>query len=156
MHSRSLKAPDELISSLQPAEIFTLTSVAYKKTPVTIPVISKDSLTNYLTAMTDDQYAATVRSLTVPEKEKFNSGLGIFADNITFWIFVLLAITMTIVSFMKNLSLIPVLGLLSCFYLITELGLTNWMRFIVWLIIGMVIYFTYGIKNSRLRAIERG
>jgi APA family basic amino acid/polyamine antiporter len=156
IHSRALKAPDELVNSLQPAEIFTLTSAAYKTTPVTIPVITKDSLTNYLLKMNDDQYSVLLRGVNLPENEKFNSGWSIFADNITFWIFVLLAITMTIVSFAKKLSLIPVLGLLSCFYLITELGLTNWMRFIVWLIIGMVIYFTYGIKNSKLRNMERG
>lgn len=153
LHSRSLKAPDELVSSLQPTEVFTLTSAAYKAKQVTVPVISKDSLTNYLSSINDDQYPLIVRNLTVPDNEKFNSGMGVFADNITFWVFVLLSITMTIVSFIKNLSLIPVLGLLSCFYLITELGLTNWMRFIVWLIIGMVIYFSYGIKNSKLRSI---
>ncbi len=151
LHSRSLKPADELVNSLQPAEVFTLTSVVYKTIPVSIPVISKDSLANYLLAMDDDQYSAIVRKLNVPENEKFNSGWSIFAGNITFWIFVLLSIVMTVASFVKNLSLIPVLGLLSCFYLITELGLTNWLRFIVWLVIGMVIYFTYGIKNSKLK-----
>ncbi|HTA27485.1 MAG TPA: amino acid permease [Bacteroidia bacterium] len=150
-HSRALKAPDELVSSLQPAEVFNLTTLAYSDKKITIPVITKDSLTAYLTKLDDSKYSAIARKLNAPDHEKFNSGMGIFADNITFWIFILLSITMTIVSFLKNLSLIPVLGLLSCFYLITELGLTNWMRFIVWLIIGMVIYFTYGIKNSRLR-----
>ena len=151
LHSRSLKPADELVSSLQPNEIGSLTSLAYKTNRASTPSITKDSLTNYLLKMDDEQYSAIARNLTIPETEKFNSGWNVFTDNITFWIFVLLSIIMTIASFIKNLSLIPVLGLLSCFYLITELGLTNWLRFIVWLIIGLLIYFTYGIKNSRLR-----
>jgi len=32
----------------------------------------------------------------------------------------------------------------------TELGYTNWLRFLIWLIIGLVIYFTYGNKHSLL------
>jgi hypothetical protein len=50
----------------------------------------------------------------------------------------------------KKLSLIPVLGLLTNLYLISELGITNWVRFIVWLLIGLVLYFVYGSRHSRL------
>jgi hypothetical protein len=50
----------------------------------------------------------------------------------------------------KKLSLIPVLGLLTNLYLISELGITNWMRFIVWLLIGLILYFVYGNRHSRL------
>jgi amino acid transporter len=53
--------------------------------------------------------------------------------------------------FKKNLSLIPVLGLSTCTYLMTELGITNWLRFGIWLIVGFFIYFLYGVKHSRLR-----
>lgn len=71
-------------------------------------------------------------------------------EKFPFALFILLSATLTILSVIKNLSLIPVLGLLSCFYLMTELGYTNWLRFLIWLIIGLVIYFTYGYKHSRL------
>jgi APA family basic amino acid/polyamine antiporter len=30
---------------------------------------------------------------------------------------------------------------------------TNWYRFIIWLVIGLVIYFTYGYRNSKLNRI---
>ncbi|SFG08013.1 amino acid permease [Pontibacter chinhatensis] len=56
----------------------------------------------------------------------------------------------TVLTFIKNLSLIPVLGLLTNLYLMTELGITNWTRFLVWLVLGLVIYFTYGYRNSKL------
>jgi len=71
-------------------------------------------------------------------------------EKFPFMLFILLTAALTVLSFVKNLSLIPVLGLLSCFYLMTELGYTNWLRFLVWLLIGLVIYFTYGYKNSKL------
>jgi len=71
-------------------------------------------------------------------------------EQFPFALFILLTATLTVLAFIKNLSLIPVLGLLSCFYLMTELGYTNWLRFLIWLVIGLVVYFTYGYKNSKL------
>ena len=67
-------------------------------------------------------------------------------------LFIIAAITMSVLSFIKNLSLIPVLGMLSCFYLMTELGYINWMRFTIWMLIGLVIYFIYGFRNSNLNS----
>ncbi|HTB51165.1 MAG TPA: amino acid permease [Ferruginibacter sp.] len=73
-----------------------------------------------------------------------------FRDKLPFFLFVILAVGLTVLSFLKNLSLIPVLGLASCFYLMTELGYTNWLRFVIWLVIGLVIYFMYSRHNSNL------
>ncbi len=53
-----------------------------------------------------------------------------------------------------SLSLIPVLGLVSCTYLMTELGMTNWIRFGAWLVVGFFVYFLYGARKSRLRALK--
>jgi APA family basic amino acid/polyamine antiporter len=71
-------------------------------------------------------------------------------ENFPFVLFIILSAVLTVLSFIKKLSLIPVLGLLSCFYLMTQLGYTNWLRFLIWLVIGLVIYFTYSYKNSVL------
>ncbi|MDB5230282.1 MAG: amino acid transporter [Chitinophagaceae bacterium] len=65
-------------------------------------------------------------------------------------LFFILAVIISILTFRRNYSLIPVLGLLSCFYLMSQENITNWARFIIWLIIGLVIYFTYGYKHSHL------
>jgi amino acid transporter len=67
-----------------------------------------------------------------------------------FFLFILLSTSLTVLAFVKKLSLIPVLGLLSCFYLMAELTYDSWIRFLVWLIAGLVIYFTYSYKNSVL------
>src|SRR5437667_12698403 len=47
--------------------------------------------------------------------------------------------------------LVPILGVLFNGYMMYKLGWINWARLIGWLIIGLFIYFTYGIKHSRLR-----
>ena len=69
-------------------------------------------------------------------------------------IFFIVAIIIAILSFLRNFSLIPVLGLLSCLYLMAQESHTNWYRFLIWLAIGLVIYFLYGRTHSKL-AIHR-
>jgi APA family basic amino acid/polyamine antiporter len=44
-------------------------------------------------------------------------------------------------------------GILVCGAMIYGLGWTNWMRLIVWLVIGLTIYFTYGRRHSRLEPV---
>ena len=71
-------------------------------------------------------------------------------ENFPFFLFIILSAALTVACFVKNLSLVPVLGLLSCFYLMTQLGYDNWVRFIGWLVIGLVIYVSYGYTHSHL------
>ena len=66
-------------------------------------------------------------------------------------IYLVLATIFTVISVKYRWSLIPVLGLLTNLYLMSELGFTNWLRFMIWMAIGLVLYFTYGFKHSRLR-----
>jgi APA family basic amino acid/polyamine antiporter len=47
--------------------------------------------------------------------------------------------------------LVPLLGIIVCAAMIYGLGWPNWARLIVWLIIGFVVYFTYGRKHSVAR-----
>lgn len=82
------------------------------------------------------------------------SWLSAFSHKIPMIAFLLLAGEMVWLAFIKKLSLIPILGLLLCSYLMTELGVTNWFRFGIWLIVGLVIYFIYGQKHSNLNKIK--
>jgi APA family basic amino acid/polyamine antiporter len=45
----------------------------------------------------------------------------------------------------------PVIGILFCLYLMKDLPGTTWVRFLVWLVVGLVIYFLYSRHHSRLR-----
>jgi basic amino acid/polyamine antiporter, APA family len=76
----------------------------------------------------------------------------IFKHKIPFLLYIAAALAISVLSYLKNLSLIPVLGLLTNLYLMSELGITNWMRFLLWLMIGLVIYFLYGYRRSKLNA----
>ena len=48
----------------------------------------------------------------------------------------------------------PIIGAVLCVYLMTYLDRDTWLRFAVWLAIGLVIYFVYGRRHSRLRQGE--
>jgi hypothetical protein len=75
---------------------------------------------------------------------------GSFQHHLPMYFFYITFAYVSVWSYRKNLSLIIVLGLLSCLYLMAQLHITNWLRFGIWLIIGLVIYFSYGYRNSRL------
>ena len=47
--------------------------------------------------------------------------------------------------------LVPILGIVVCGAMIFGLGWPNWLRLFIWLAIGFIIYFAYGIKNSKLQ-----
>jgi APA family basic amino acid/polyamine antiporter len=54
---------------------------------------------------------------------------------------------------------VPVLPLLSiafCFYLIANLPPLTWLRFVLWMGIGVLIYFAYSIRHSRVRDRAQG
>lgn len=72
----------------------------------------------------------------------------LFLNEFPVILFILSAIILTIISIWKQLTLIPVMSLLINFYLMAQLGITNWMRFIIWLIVGLIIYFTFSRKHS--------
>jgi APA family basic amino acid/polyamine antiporter len=46
---------------------------------------------------------------------------------------------------------VPILGIVSALALMIGLPLTTWIRLVVWLIIGMAIYLSYGRKHSRVQ-----
>lgn len=104
----------------------------------------------YLSSLEESSYTSTIQNLRIPESKKFESGWNVFKHKIPTWIFILTCILLTYWAVTKKLSLIPLLGLISCLYMMSEMGVTNWMGFGIWLIVGLVIYFNFSYKNSKL------
>ncbi len=71
-------------------------------------------------------------------------------------IFIIANVILCGLAFVKNLSLIPLIGLSSCLYLLTGMSHENWFWFGLWFAIGLVIYFLYGYKNSKLNMLNNG
>lgn len=78
---------------------------------------------------------------------------GAWLHNIPMISFWLVAIVMTVLCIIHAFSLIPVLGMVSCFYLMAQEAVSNWLGFGVWLLLGLVLYFAYGYRKSRLRKV---
>jgi APA family basic amino acid/polyamine antiporter len=96
------------------------------------------------------KYAAIVAQLPISDAVKYESGFDLFKHKIPMWIFLISLLSLAIWSFKDNLSLIPLLGLISCLYMMAELSVWNWIYFTVWLLLGLIIYFGFSRKNSKL------
>lgn len=68
-----------------------------------------------------------------------------------FLIFIALGTVLSLLTFVRNLSLIPIMGVLFCSYLLIEIPAVSWIYFMFWLAGGLAVYFSYGFWKSRLR-----
>jgi hypothetical protein len=107
---------------------------------------------SYYSMNKQTQLISTLKNEDFKKDESFfyNEGFSHFAEKIPTWIFISFTIFITVMAFLNNLSLIPILGLLSCLYMMSELELANWVYFTGWLLIGLIIYFGYSARNSKL------
>jgi APA family basic amino acid/polyamine antiporter len=114
-------------------------------------------LEHLLSQYQDDEvkYAKVVKGLPISDSLKYETGFQLFKHKIPMWIFLFVLIGLAVWAFRKNLSLIPLLGLICCLYMMAELSVWNWIYFTIWLIIGLCIYFTYSRKNSKLNFTEK-
>ena len=71
-------------------------------------------------------------------------------QEILFIIFMFLAGLLASFSFIRKYSLVPVLGVVCCLYLMVEIPANSWIVFFGWMGLGLLIYFLYGNKNSKL------
>ncbi|MGN7205874.1 amino acid permease [Pedobacter sp. SAFR-022] len=104
----------------------------------------------YLNRLTEAQYKDFVDRAHVDQEKKYEYGWSLFKHKIPMWIFFFICCAITYYCIKKNLSLIPVLGLMCCLYMMCELGISNWIGFGIWLIVGLVVYFCYGYRHSKL------
>lgn len=76
-------------------------------------------------------------------------------QEVLFLVYTILATGLTLATVVKRYSVIPVLGVLFCAYLLIEIPAIAWEWFFVWMIFGLTIYFLYGYRKSQLNMPER-
>ncbi len=72
------------------------------------------------------------------------------SQEILFLVFMVIAFITAVKSFLGNYSVIPVIGALSCLYLMIEIPAMSWLWFFGWLGLGLLIYFGYSKRRSKL------
>jgi amino acid transporter len=94
--------------------------------------------------------------LSLPDSSSWSTWLGSYLEGDSkadHWImtgFFVIWLVLAFFSYTHRLSLIPVLGLLVNLYLMTQMGATNWERFAYWCLAGVLIYFGYSYRKSKL------
>jgi amino acid transporter len=78
------------------------------------------------------------------------SFMDLATTNISLIVFWVTCVLLSVLAFVKKYSLIPLMGLATCLYLLTGMTKTNWAWFLGWLVLGLVIYFIYGYRKSKL------
>ncbi|MBC7888190.1 MAG: amino acid permease [Ferruginibacter sp.] len=107
-----------------------------------------------LAASLSKSYFTDMFSFDFSDNADYTKGKISFMDaatpNITLVIFWIVALLLAIIAFIKKYSLIPLMGLITCLYLLTGMTKSNWAWFLGWLAIGLVIYLLYGYRKSKL------
>lgn len=140
---------EKLVGNLSDIEVSGTKSLLMQRDSAGLMQAQGD-LVEYLTAMDSEKYAEAVRSIPVSDAHKYESGWDLFKHKIPMWLFVITCLWLTVLAFKHNLSLIPMLGLVSCFYMMAQIPAKSWLGFFIWLVIGLIIYFGYGYNNSKL------
>ncbi|WP_442590356.1 amino acid permease [Pedobacter sp. AW31-3R] len=142
--------PIAFITALNSEELKTVQNQINREQKQVHPVEKNIDTEAYLNSLTTEEYQLFMEKSTISSEKRFETGWGLFKHKIPMWIFFVICLVITYYCITKNLSLIPVLGLLSCLYMMCELGISNWIGFGIWLVIGLVVYFLYGYKHSKL------
>ena len=138
-----------IITSLNTVQI-DLIKTQLSKTDSAAFSKQNNDVETYMSSLNENNYAVLVQALPIDETLKYQSGFDLFKHKIPMWVFIFVCFALAIWAFRQNLSLIPLLGLICCLYMMAELGLSNWIGFGVWLVVGLVVYFSYGFKKSKL------
>ena len=148
-NEKQINEAGTIVTSLE--ETDTKAVVAYLQEKGFVNEANAD-LEEVLSVISEDEgmYKNIVDAMPINDSLKYESGFSLFKHKIPMWIFLISLLFFAVWSWRQNLSLIPLLGLVSCLYMMAELSVWNWIYFSIWLLIGLVIYFSFSRKNSKL------
>lgn len=148
-NKKQLNSPTTLVTSLKEAEAAQVVQYLYDLKLVKSKEVDLEK-TLQMFAEDTNAYHSLVDALPIDAGLKYESGWALFSHKIPMWIFIIVLMALGAWAYQKNLSLIPLLGLVSCLYMMAELSVWNWLYFSIWLLIGLSIYFGFSYKNSKL------
>jgi APA family basic amino acid/polyamine antiporter len=148
-NKEQLKTKAEMIEGLNPNQIMALKNHLIQDKNEAFS-FSKRNIDKYYELHGKMSLVEDLKFLNLPKSHFYQYGFKHFAHKIPTWIFILFTIFITVMTVLKNLSMIPLLGLLSCLYMMSEIKAENWLYFFIWLALGLVIYFGYGKRHSKL------
>jgi len=150
-NEKQINTPESIVTSLNKEE--KLLVINYLKSNDSEGVfLQTNDLEKVLSfyANNESEYVRTIESLPLDISLKYETGFALFKHKIPMYIFLLVLLGLLVWSWTENLSLIPLLGLVSCLYMMAELSVWNWIYFTCWLLIGLVVYFSFSRHNSKL------
>ncbi|MFM2213171.1 MAG: hypothetical protein RL427_434 [Bacteroidota bacterium] len=147
-NEKQVNAPADIVTSLSKEQSKQVFDYLVAQNPST----ETTDLEALLSSLNENEttYKAVVDSLPIDNALKYESGFSLFKHKIPMWIFLIALVCFAVWSWRQNLSLIPLLGLVCCLYMMAELSIWNWIYFTCWLLIGLTIYFGFSHKNSKL------
>ncbi len=154
-NEKKIYAPEDIVTSLtseQSKQVYDYLASFDANNATTLTPDLEVILSQY--SEDEVQYQSVVAALPISDSQKYETGFSLFKHKIPMWIFLLSLIGLAVWAYRQNLSLIPLLGLISCLYMMAELSVWNWIYFTIWLLIGLVIYFGYSRNNSKLNTTE--
>ena len=147
-NEKQINAPADIVTSLSKEDSKKVYDyLATLKTDVNTPDVEK-LLSEF--SLNETTYKQVVDNMPIDNSLKYESGFSLFKHKIPMWIFLISLLCFVVWSWRQNLSLIPLLGLICCLYMMAELSIWNWIYFTCWLLIGLTIYFGFSHKNSKL------
>jgi len=150
-NEKQINSPEAIVTSLdknQSEKVYEYLANFDKANATTTTPDLEQLLSKY--KEDDAKYESVINELPIDYSMKYESGFSLFKHKIPMWIFLIVLVGLTVWSNRQNLSLIPMLGLICCLYMMAELSIWNWIYFTVWLLIGLIIYFGFSRKNSKL------
>ncbi len=114
---------------------------------VLLVIIMKNKLgSGYFTELLNGDFKDYSDDKLIKDKLFFTTDVAKLST-IIFWI---TSLILCVFTYIKKYSLIPLMGLITCLYLLTGMTKSNWLWFLSWLTIGLFVYFLYSRRNSKL------
>ncbi len=155
LKAQQLKDKTEIITLLDYEDKFKFQSAAMKHQIINPEWFNQGDVSTVILNNTEnDLVQRYFEEAAIAPHKYLKTGWQVFQHHIPYWVFLIIALVITFYSYKHAFSLIPVLGMMSCLYMMSELGLKNWIGFLLWLMVGLILYFGYSKKHSKLASLQ--